>query len=333
MRLILNLHVPQGGFQSNGDGDALWTDAENQSRFVALWRALAERYRNEPTIAGYDFLNEPRPTTSRSQWSELAARATAAVREVDERHLVFVERTNSVGDDWGNDPDMNFFLVPDENAVYEFHFYEPFEYSPSIRELGEPRRGGKYPDESLISSAGLDWYLWSYEPAPPPYLDKGDSDWKLYESKPYKITDPKIKAIGVALASELNTGTAYFDDVTVKEYDESGQLTGTIYEQDLEKMDGWYFWKAGDKGGASVSNEAHSGATSLSIAGTDHDANLAGTWRFPAKQGHSYSVSAWMKGTGVGDESRPDPARLLDPSHARARAARLLHERRRAHGA
>jgi endoglucanase len=307
VRLILNLHVPQGGFQSNGDGGALWSAPENQARFVALWRAIAERYENEPTIAGYDLLNEPRPTTSSSQWSDLATRTIAALREVDERHLVFVERTNSVGDDWSNDSEMNFFLVPDENAVYEFHFYEPFEYSHQFASWVNRGEGGKYPDESLISSAGLSWYLWNYEPAPPPYLDKGDSDWKLYESQPYQIVDPKIKALGVTLMSELNAGTAYFDDVTVKEYDEAGKLVGTIYAQDLEKLDDWYFWKAGSAGSASVSSEAHSGKASLSIAGTDHDASLSGNWRFAAKPGHSYSVSVWMKGEGIGDESRPDP--------------------------
>ncbi len=307
VRLILNLHVPQGGFQSNGEGSALWSNAENQNRFVALWRAIAERYADEPTVAGYDLLNEPRPTTSRSQWRELATRATSAVREVDERHLIFVERTNSVGDDWGNDSEMNFFLVPDDNVVYEFHFYEPFEYTHQFASWVMRGEGGKYPDESLISSAGLGFYLWSYEPAPPPYLVAGDSDWMLYESQPYKIVDPKIKAIGVTLMSELNSGTAWFDDVTVKEYDEAGKLVGTIYESDLENLDGWYFWKAGSSGSAAVSSEAHSGAASLSISGTDHDASLSGTWRFVPKPGHSYSVSVWMKGKGVGKESRPDP--------------------------
>lgn len=307
VRLILNLHVPQGGFQSNGEGGALWSNPENQARFVALWRAIAERYRDEPTVAGYDLLNEPRPATSRDEWRNLATRTVSAIREVDERHLVFVERTNSVGDDWNNDSELNFFLVPDDNAVYEFHFYEPFEYTHQFASWVNRGEGGKYPDENLISTTGLSWYGWSYEPAPPPYLAQGDSDWKLYESQPYKIVDPKIKAIGVTLMSELNPGTAYFDDVTVKEYDENGRLIGTIYQTDLESLDDWYFWKAGSSGQASVSPEAHSGRASLAISGTDHDASLSGTWRFAPKLGHSYSVSVWMKGKGVGNESRPDP--------------------------
>lgn len=40
--LILNMHVPQGGFQSRCEGDALWTSASNQQRLSALWKAIAQ---------------------------------------------------------------------------------------------------------------------------------------------------------------------------------------------------------------------------------------------------------------------------------------------------
>src|SRR5262249_53946766 len=145
------------GFQSNGEGKALWTVPENQARFIALWRAIAERYKREPVIAGYDFLNEPRPTATRKQWHELAARTAAAVREVDREHILFVERVNSVGDDWEMDDDRNFFLIPDENAVYEFHFYSPFEYSHQYTSWTGMGEGGKYPDEHIATGVEEVW--------------------------------------------------------------------------------------------------------------------------------------------------------------------------------
>ena len=43
IRLILNMHAPQGGYQSQGTGDALWTNMVNQDRVVALWKAIAAR--------------------------------------------------------------------------------------------------------------------------------------------------------------------------------------------------------------------------------------------------------------------------------------------------
>ena len=41
IRLVLNMHYPQGGYQSQGDGTALWTEPENQKRLCALWTEIA----------------------------------------------------------------------------------------------------------------------------------------------------------------------------------------------------------------------------------------------------------------------------------------------------
>lgn len=305
--LILNLHVPPGGFQSLGDGGALWDDPENQDRFVALWRAIAQRYRHEPGIAGYDLLNEPAPTRDRQQWIDLAERTIAAIRDVDPDHLIVLERTNAVASDWASDADMNFFLASDDNVLYEFHFYSPFEFThqhASWTDLGE---GGPYPDPTRISSGTLTWYAWTWEPEPPK-LPVGDSDWAFYESEPYRVDDPKIQVGSPVLLSELNPGTAYFDGLVVKEYDAKGALVGTLFDIDLETLDDWSFWTAGETGKAAVSSDAHSGGASLTITATDHDASLSSPrFRFVPKQGHAYSVGVWMKGEGTGDLSRPDP--------------------------
>ena len=70
--LIFNLHIPQGGFQSQGRGWDLWQKPELQSRAIALWRAIASRYENEPVILGYDLLNEPGVPQNKKQWQQLA---------------------------------------------------------------------------------------------------------------------------------------------------------------------------------------------------------------------------------------------------------------------
>ena len=59
IRLVLNMHYPQGGYQSQGDGTALWTEPENQKRLCALWTEIARRYADEPVILGYGLVNEP----------------------------------------------------------------------------------------------------------------------------------------------------------------------------------------------------------------------------------------------------------------------------------
>jgi hypothetical protein len=139
--MILNLHVPPGGFQSNGGGRALWTDVENQRRFVRLWREIARRFADEPGVLGYDLLNEPVVTEDIAQWERLARAATDAIREVDTRHVIVVERVNAVfrggflkrprAADWDPDRngDLNFFRLDDTNVMYEVHFYQPLAFT------------------------------------------------------------------------------------------------------------------------------------------------------------------------------------------------------------
>ena len=155
--LFLNLHVPQGGFQSNLEGNLLWDIPENQDRVVALWRAIAARYANEPTIGGYDLLNEPAPAHSKTEWQTLAGRITTAIREVDPNHLVIVERTNAVGGKYDNDAERNFFLIDDENTAYTFHFYTPIEYTHQLTPWTGFGDGGNYPDPSRISGVTEKW--------------------------------------------------------------------------------------------------------------------------------------------------------------------------------
>ncbi len=134
--LVLNLHVPQGGFQSLGHGGALWRDPQNQQRFVALWREIARRYKDEPALGGYDILNEPVVAADPAEWERLARRTVAAIRAEDPAHAIFVERLNAVigsgpQPDWNEDRNgkMNFFLLDDTNVVYEFHFYKPMAFT------------------------------------------------------------------------------------------------------------------------------------------------------------------------------------------------------------
>jgi aryl-phospho-beta-D-glucosidase BglC (GH1 family) len=135
--LVLNMHVPPGGFQSTGGGAALWNDPRNQDRLVALWKEIARRYKDEPALAGYGLLNEPVVAGEPDAWERLARRTTAAIREVDPLHALFVERLLGVMPAGGGTPDysgnrngsMNLFRIDDENVVYEFHFYDPLAFT------------------------------------------------------------------------------------------------------------------------------------------------------------------------------------------------------------
>ena len=127
--LILNMHVPQGGYQSQGTGDALWNVTENQNRLAALWAAIAKKYKDEPAIIGFGLVNEPVPVTSLQQWQQLAQRIVNAIRAEDKHHIVFVERPIWIKNATGEDANYNFPVITDNNLVYEFHTYDPFQFT------------------------------------------------------------------------------------------------------------------------------------------------------------------------------------------------------------
>jgi len=168
IKLILNMHVPQGGFQSNGEGGALWDVEENQKRLIALWNEIAKRYANETSIAAYDILNEPVVSKGKYQWQKLAQEIVNVIREVDNNHLILVERMNAIiPHDYSNDSEMNFIFVEDPANKWglTFHFYSPIEYTHQYASWSDFFRntdGGTYPDLNGRNKAFLEKEVDSY---------------------------------------------------------------------------------------------------------------------------------------------------------------------------
>ncbi|MBT1688045.1 cellulase family glycosylhydrolase [Dawidia soli] len=134
--LILDLHAAPGG-QGNdlniSDRDpakpSLWQSVHNQQKMIALWRKLAERYADEPYIGAYDIINEPNwgfespddkngcAEQKNEPLKKLMVDITAAIREVDKKHIIIIE-----GNCWGNN--YNGIFPPwDNNTVVSFHKY------------------------------------------------------------------------------------------------------------------------------------------------------------------------------------------------------------------
>ncbi|PCL92542.1 glycoside hydrolase family 5 protein [Paenibacillus lautus] len=124
--VILDLHGAPGGQtganidDSERDLPELFTDRLNAERTVALWRMLAERYKDEWIVAGYDLLNEPLPDWF-SEYNDrvmpLYKEITAAIREVDKRHMIILE-----GVHWSTDWSI-FDDKFDDNLMLQFHKY------------------------------------------------------------------------------------------------------------------------------------------------------------------------------------------------------------------
>jgi len=127
--VIIDMHGAPGGQtgqnidDSADDQPELFMEPKYQDQLVALWKFIADRYKDEPAVAGYDLLNEPLPERTgaakkfKARLEPLYQRITKAIREVDLKHMIIVE-----GVDWAND--WTVFSAPfDKNLVYQFHYY------------------------------------------------------------------------------------------------------------------------------------------------------------------------------------------------------------------
>lgn len=295
--LILNMHAPQGGYQSQGNGDALWNTIENQNRLVALWTAIAKRYKNEIQIAGFGPVNEPVPTNSLNQWSVLAQKLIDGIREVNKNHFIFIERAIYVKNET-NYNSTNFPTVTGENLIYEFHGYDPHKYTHQLFNWANLGDGGKYPDENRIEVIDGNWYSATFNN---PSLNAGTTNWQYFEGEKYSITDDKIKVIYPALIGANVGGTVYFDDITINEYNENGVFVRTILDTSLNTLNNWYFWSTNDTGEFGLStNIGHNDTSSLFIKNASVDCNLSNsTLGFIPVKNYYYQINGWMKGESV----------------------------------
>jgi endoglucanase len=297
--LVLNMHVPPGGFQSLGNGKALWDRPDLQERFIHLWTEIARHTRGDPTVAGFDLLNEPVVTRAPAQWHDLATRIAAAIRAVDPEHMLFVERVNAVAGRWEEDADRNFFTIPDPNTVYEFHFYKPFHFThQSASWVPFTAENVRYPDPR----AEVEWFLLDRKAGTEssPKLPPGDSPWTYYPGAPFRVDDPSIVVGKPFLVAKANSGSVYFDDLVLEQLAADGSVKREIWRQNLTNTRGWFFWTSDGKGGAVAGHDGHGDGKSIVAAGTRGDANLGSdVLRFRTEPGATYRLSGWMRGVAV----------------------------------
>ncbi|MDA8291885.1 MAG: cellulase family glycosylhydrolase [Actinomycetota bacterium] len=136
MYTVVDLHAVPGSQNHHWHSDnathiaAFWGQRHFQDRVVNLWEAIADRYKDEVWVAGYNPMNEP-ADESREVIGPFYDRLFAAIRAVDPAHVLFVD-----GNTYSTEFDV--FAEPYENTVYTCHDYV-------AAGLG---RGGAYPGET-----------------------------------------------------------------------------------------------------------------------------------------------------------------------------------------
>lgn len=200
MYLILDLHAAPGG-QGNdlnisdrdGSKPSLWENEADRLKTVALWKKLAERYRNEPFIGAYDILNEPNygfedPENDKNGLKEqnnvplkqLLQDITKAIREVDDRHIIIIE-----GNGWGNN--YNGMLPPwDKNMVLSFHKYWNLNDTKSIQHILDFRQ--KYNIPVWLGETGENSNVWFTEAIR--LFEKNNIGWSWWPLKKLGANNP-----------------------------------------------------------------------------------------------------------------------------------------------
>jgi endoglucanase len=120
---VLDFHALPGSQNQHWHSDnathkaGFWVYRHFQDRVVHLWEALAEHYRGNATVAGYNIMNEPADPDG-TMIKPFYDRVVQAVRQVDPGHIIFLD-----GNRYATDFSAFAGLPVYPNTVYTAHDY------------------------------------------------------------------------------------------------------------------------------------------------------------------------------------------------------------------
>ena len=304
----LNLHVPPGGFMSATNVN-FWKSQTNLDLFKKIWVEIANRYKDENMIVGYDLLNEPfLPSQTTADevldtYYNLINETITAIRKVDSNHIMFIESPYG----YFNGSTTTYFgytdsfrLVNDSNSVYEYHYYYPtnFVYQ-KIPYMTGSDKGITYPNDSLIATTGSYTMKGISKNASASSYDTSSSEWQYIES-PLTLPLTGSNSFYWLMYSHGIIGTANFDDINVKEYDSSGNYIKTIQTFDFTSTTSTSGWDLGTGGGGTVTYDSaigHNAAGSIKVSNSTNDYRfyMNGRYFYKIDPTHYYTVGAYVK--------------------------------------
>lgn len=143
--LILDMHDAPGGQTGDNIDDSygypwLFESEKSQQLFIDIWVKIAQYYKDEPAILGYDLINEPIAPyfedmeELNAKLEPLYKRTVSAIREVDKNHVILLG-----GAQWNSNFKM-FGKEPfDDNIMYTCHRYGGEPTAEAIKEFIEFR--------------------------------------------------------------------------------------------------------------------------------------------------------------------------------------------------
>ena len=123
VNICLNLHKAIGNYVDILDECGLMQSEELQKRFIALWERIEDEFVGQNDVI-FELLNEVVSCTA-EEWNGVAERTVAAIRAKNTERLIIV------GGIEGNTPPglPHLKVYDDENIIYTFHCYIPYEFT------------------------------------------------------------------------------------------------------------------------------------------------------------------------------------------------------------
>ena len=236
--VILDLHGAPGRqsvehHTGQADVNQLFKDPAMVAQTLEVWRRIARRYANHPEVAGYDLLNEPMGAPNDATLYLVQDRIYRAIREIDPRHLIFIE------DGYKGIGQMPDPAVADwQNVVFSPHCYNFRAKSEADHGKNldtfiaaiQKKRGERlvpiyigefniepYATQAMLSrfvetfkNQGISWALWTYKSA---MRNGGGGMWSWYRSpRSIRPLDPFHDSIAELLQKMEQVRTEKLDE-------------------------------------------------------------------------------------------------------------------------
>jgi len=188
--VIIDMHGVVGSQSTSGDTgqqnrNEYWSNGNDQGNTAYIWWQIANHYKGNATVAGYDLINEPiGAPNSNAVWTAYN-NLYNSIRSVDTAHTIYME---------GAYGSWNWSMLPSPstygwtNVVYQMHEYQ---YNSSASQIQQgstnqvndfnnhsswnvPGYIGEWNDfgtgssvwafsQNAYNNAGLSWSMWSYK--------------------------------------------------------------------------------------------------------------------------------------------------------------------------
>ncbi|OGI11437.1 MAG: hypothetical protein A2Y40_09615 [Candidatus Margulisbacteria bacterium GWF2_35_9] len=336
--IILNLHfLGMAEDVANKQADGFYRGNQySEYKLIDFWDVISKRYRYEPVIGGYDLINEPncRVGFSETQLYNTYQSIINVIRNNNDSHMIFVSEPVAKYDN----PSENYHDVvgafkklDDANIVYEYHWYQPGEFTHQAA-FYDPYNdlGAHYPFMRHKESYKGGYYNNAY------WNHTENNNWQLYQSKWVNLAEQsncKVNTVedmfSISLSGGGASGKIWYDDVMIEAKDlTTGHITKLpVANADMSiarNYDGWNptpslsslpsRWYA-------YNNEESTGIQFIWDKSVDHTGNGSGallidgtkakwmgsnqwaTWGqsggslaklYPISNNHSYRASAWI---------------------------------------